>query len=269
MLHDQSQHLTGAGNVTERRQRRIAQSSAGGKDTPFPKADAEGRTGGHESVLLRALRKLVNYSSGCWRLHPTSGCHRGTSAKRNCVFFSGESSRGMARDCRGQIFTWWEEMGRVKGLLFDLLNKKAESRNWDVLAASVDRKLCAWPCALYPRTWQGWGTPFLHFLQQVAHRWRFAAAWLLTWWKIVGNLVRWSLHTICVECADFKTQHFGVIIQHFIAAFARIRDLGAVAPSLFQVGWRVSFEQLDLALAAFHPKVLLNICGPLIFLSAR
>ena len=61
MLLDQSQHLTGAGNMAEQRRSRIAQSSARGKDTPFPKADAKGRTGGHESVLLGALGKSVNY----------------------------------------------------------------------------------------------------------------------------------------------------------------------------------------------------------------
>lgn len=55
MLLDQSQNLTGAGNMAEQRRRRIAQRSAGGKETPFPKADAGGRTGGHKSLLLGAL----------------------------------------------------------------------------------------------------------------------------------------------------------------------------------------------------------------------
>lgn len=65
MLLDQSQHLTGAGNVTEQRWKRIAQSSAGGTDTPFSKADAGGRIEGHQSVLLGARGKSVNYYSGC------------------------------------------------------------------------------------------------------------------------------------------------------------------------------------------------------------
>lgn len=159
-------------------------------------------------------------------------------------------------------------MGRVKGLLFDLLRKKKgkkqELRCLHCLSWQKAVCLILCPLALYPGTWHSWDTPFLHFSQQVAHSCHCycLATYLLETWD---NLAGWSLHAICVECRDFKGQHFGVIMQHFIAA--TVWDCGAVGPSLLQVGWQFFFEQLDLA--AFHPKVLLDVWGPLVFLSTR
>lgn len=125
--------------------------------------------------------------------------------------------------------------------------------------------MCLTLCPVPPDT-AGLGHPTSALFVHSCHS---TAAQLLTCWKPGDSLVRWSLHSICVEGGDIKSQPFAVIIQPFHAAFARVWDLGAVGPSLFQAGWRVSLEQLDLAPAAFHPKVLLNVCGPLIFLSAR
>lgn len=67
-----------------------------------------------------------------------------------------------------------------------------------------------------------------------------------------------SLHIICVKHGEFRSQPFAVIIQHFIAAFARVWDLGAAAsemrrPFSMRLFWfcgTLSFEQWDLALTA-------------------
>lgn len=48
------------------------------------------------------------------------------------------------------------------------------------------------------------------------------------WWEEVRRV---SLHRSCAE-RDFKTQHFSVIIWHFIAAFAGVWGLGAVASEM-------------------------------------
>lgn len=121
MLQYQSQHLPGAGNMTQQGWRRIAQSSTGGNDTSFTKANMGGGRGRHKSVLPGALGKSVYYS-GCWWLHLTSGCHWETTAKGK--------QWGYVQGWRGHA-VWWEEIGRVKGLPFDLLSEKAEAgRSW-------------------------------------------------------------------------------------------------------------------------------------------
>lgn len=177
MLHHQSQHLPGAGNMTQQGWRRIAQSSTGGNDTSFTKANVGGGRGGHKSVLPGALGKSVYYS-GCWWLHLTSGCHWETTAKGK--------QWGYVQGWRGHA-VWWEEIGRVKRLPFDLLSEKAETRGWQVMAVSVARKLCAWPCALLPCShWHGRsGTPCFCTLHS---RLQTAATWLLLGHLPAGNL---------------------------------------------------------------------------------
>lgn len=76
-----------------------------------------------------------------------------------------------------------------------------------------------------------------------------------------------SLHISCVKHGEFRSQPFAVIIQHFIAAFATVWDLGDAAaemshPFSMRLFWfcgTLSFEQWDLALIAFPSQIMTGL----------
>lgn len=91
----------------------------------------------------------------------------GNFSWRNCVLLRGVRSRDIFRDCRDHVI-YREEMGRVKGLPFDLLRKKKQRAETGMShCLSWQKALCLTLCPLdlYPGTWNSWDIPFLHLSQ--------------------------------------------------------------------------------------------------------